>query len=52
MVIGLLCDEQGTPVSTEVFRGNTQDPKTFAAQVKKASERFGWERVTFVGDRG
>ena len=52
MVIGLLCDEQGTPVSTEVFRGNTQDPKTFAAQVKKASERFGCERVTFVGDRG
>src|SRR5437879_7629290 len=43
--------QAGTPVSTEVFRGNTQDPKTFAAQVKKASERFGWERVSFVGDR-
>jgi len=52
IVIGLLCDQQGTPVSTEVFRGNTQDPKTFAAQVKKASARFGCERVTFVGDRG
>ena len=52
IVIGLLCDEQGEPVSTEVFRGNTQDTKTFAAQVKKASERFGCERVTFVGDRG
>ena len=52
IVIGLLCDEQGAPLSTEVFRGNTQDPKTFAAQVKKASERFGCERVTFVGDRG
>ena len=52
IVIGLLCDEQGAPISTEVFRGNTQDPKTFAAQVKKASERFGCERVTFVGDRG
>ena len=52
IVIGLLCDEQGAPVSIEVFRGNTQDPKTFAAQVKKASERFGCERVTFVGDRG
>jgi hypothetical protein len=52
IVIGLLCDEQGAPVSTEVFRGNTQDPKTFAAQVKKASQRFGCERVTFVGDRG
>jgi hypothetical protein len=52
IVIGLLCDEQGEPVSTEVFRGNTQDTRTFAAQVKKASERFGCERVTFVGDRG
>ena len=52
IVIGLLCDEQGEPVSTEVFRGNTQDPTTFASQVRKASERFGCERVTFVGDRG
>ena len=52
IVIGLLCDEYGTPVSTEVFRGNTQDTKTFAAQVQKASMRFGCERVTFVGDRG
>ena len=52
IVIGLLCDERGEPLSTEVFRGNTQDPTTFAAQVKKASERFGCERVTFVGDRG
>jgi len=52
IVIGLLCDEEGTPVSTEVFRGNTQDPQTFGAQVSKASERFGCQRVTFVGDRG
>src|SRR6266851_623875 len=52
IVIGLLCDEQGEPLSTEVFRGNTQDPATFASQVKKVSKRFGCERVTFVGDRG
>jgi hypothetical protein len=52
IVIGLLCDEQGEPVSTEVFRGNTQDTATFASQVKKASQRFTCERVTFVGDRG
>jgi len=52
IVIGLLCDEQGEPVSTEVFQGNTQDPATFASQVKKAKDRFGCERVTFVGDRG
>src|SRR5437667_5958352 len=52
IVIGLLCDPGGDPVSVEVFRGNTQDTQTFAAQVNKASERFGCERVTFVGDRG
>jgi len=52
IVIGLLCDERGEPLSTEVFRGNTQDPATFTPQVKKVSERFGCERVTFVGDRG
>jgi len=52
IVIGLLCDEFGDPVSTEVFAGNTQDTKTFASQVRKAAERFGCERVTFVGDRG
>ena len=52
IVIGLLCDDQGEPVSTEVFSGNTCDLKTFEAQVHKAAERFGCERVTFVGDRG
>jgi hypothetical protein len=52
IVIGLLCDEQGEPLSTEVFHGNTQDPATFSSQVKKARERFGCEHVTFVGDRG
>lgn len=52
MVIGLLCDEQGEPVSTEVFAGNTGDLATFASQIRKANEQFGCERVTFVGDRG
>lgn len=52
IVVGLLCDEFGDPVSTEVFAGNTQDMQTFASQVRKAAELFGCERVTFVGDRG
>jgi len=52
IVIGLLCDERGEPVSTEVFKGNTQDPATFGSQVRKAAKLFGCERVTFVGDRG
>ena len=52
IVIGLLCDESGEPVSVEVFRGNTQDPQTFLAQVRKVSECFGCDQVTMVGDRG
>lgn len=52
IVIGLLCDDEGGPVSTEVFSGNTQDINTFASQVIKVTERFGCKRATFVGDRG
>lgn len=52
IVIGLLCDEDGHPVSIEVFPGNTQDPHTFAAQINKVKARFGVTAVTFVGDRG
>ena len=52
VVIGLLCDETGVPLSVEVFPGNTQDPSTFASQIKKVAERFGGGEVTFVGDRG
>ena len=52
IVIGLLCDEEGHPVSIEVFPGNTQDPHTLAAQVAKLKGRFGVQAITFVGDRG
>ena len=52
IVIGLLCDEDGQPVSIEVFPGNTQDPRTVAAQVAKLKGRFGVTAITFVGDRG
>jgi len=52
VVAGLLCDEDGVPLSIELFRGNTQDPKTMGPQVHKAAERFGAEHVVFVGDRG
>jgi len=52
IVIGLLCDEWGRPISIEVFKGNTNDTKTFYSQVKKVSKRFGNSEITFVGDRG
>ena len=52
LVIGLLCNGGGRPLSIEVFAGNRQDPKTFTPQVKKVAERFGGREITFVGDRG
>ena len=52
IVIGLLCNERGRPLSIEVFAGNTQDPATVAPQIRKVAQRFGGETVTFVGDRG
>src|SRR5215470_13754482 len=52
IVIGLLCDEDGHPVSIEVFPGNTADPHTVAAQLEKVKTRFGVTDITFVGDRG
>lgn len=52
IVIGLLTGEDGTPVTTEVFKGNTQDTSSFASQIQKCKERFKCENVTLVGDRG
>src|ERR671935_642632 len=52
IVIGLLCDEDGHPVSIEVFPGNPSDPHTFASQLEKVKVRFGVTAITFVGDRG
>jgi len=52
IVIGLLCDDAGAPISIKVFKGNTVDIKTFADQIEKTADEFGCERVTMVGDRG
>ena len=35
IVIGLLCDEAGYPISVQVFEGNTQDTATIGDQLKK-----------------
>lgn len=52
IVYGLLCNAEGCPVAVEVYEGNTADPNTLADQIHKVRERFGLERVVFVGDRG
>src|SRR5467141_1627068 len=52
IVIGLLCDEDGHPVSIEVFPGHTSAPHTFASQLEKVKVRFGVTAISFGGDRG
>jgi Transposase DDE domain len=52
IVYGLLTSTDGIPVAIEVFKGNTGDPKTVAAQVTKVKDRFGIAKVVLVGDRG
>jgi len=52
IVFGLLTNGEGCPVAVEVFEGNTGDPKTLPAQIKKIRERFAITRVVLVGDRG
>ena len=52
IVFGLVCTAAGVPICVEVFAGNTADPATVASQVTKLKERFGIERIAWVGDRG
>jgi hypothetical protein len=52
IVYGLLTSKDGIPVAIEVFKGNTGDPTTVAAQVTKVKDRFGIAKVVLVGDRG
>jgi len=52
IVVGLLTDAKGSPVSVQVFNGNTSDTKTLTAQILKLVHEFGCQYVTLVGDRG
>ena len=52
IVFGLVCTAQGCPIAVEVFKGNTTDPATVAAQVAKLKVRFGISSIAWVGDRG
>lgn len=49
---GLTCSPEGRPVAIEVFAGGTHDDETLPAAAARLKQRFGIERVVFVGDRG
>ena len=52
IVISLLCTKDGCPVAVEVFRGNTKDETTVLNKINEIKEKYGIEKVVFVGDRG
>jgi hypothetical protein len=52
IVYGVMSDEEGRPVATQVYSGETADPCAVGDQVDKLRERFGLERAVLVGDRG
>ena len=52
IVYGMLTDGGGRPVAVEVYPGNTGDPTTVPDQIDKLRNRFGFQRVVLVGDRG
>ena len=52
IVVGLLCDDAGYPVSVQVFKGNTNDTKTVSDQFNKSKDNFGVKNVVMVGDKG
>jgi hypothetical protein len=52
VVVGLLTDSRGEPLSIQVYQGNTNDLKTFGQQVKKVQQELDGQGVTLVGDRG
>lgn len=52
LVMGLLTDESGEPISVSLFSGNTSDLDTFNTQLESLKNTFGQEHITLVGDRG
>ena len=49
---GLICDPEGRPVAVSVHPGSAQDQTTVPDAINTVHERFGIDRVVFVGDRG
>ncbi len=52
IVIGLICNKDGCPVSIEVFEGNTKDSNTTIQKINEIKTEYGVKEIIFVGDRG
>jgi transposase len=52
IVVGLITNKEGFPLSIEVFEGNENDHQTVISQLQKIKNAYGASNVIFVGDRG
>ena len=52
IVVGLVTNKDGLPLSIEVFEGNTNDHSTVISQLQKIKTDYQASSVIFVGDRG
>jgi transposase len=50
--IGLVCDQDGMPVCTEIIAGNITDKQTVQDKIDALKNRFNIKNVTFIFDRG
>lgn len=52
VVMGLLIDDQGIPISYELFPGNTNDFKTLVPVIEKLKKTYGIKKIIITADRG
>ena len=52
MVVGIVLDQQGNPICSELWPGNTADVKSLVPIVERLKSRFGIDSVCIVADRG
>ena len=52
VVMGLLIDSNGIPVTMELFPGNTMDQNTLTNSVDRLEKLYGIKEITVVADRG
>lgn len=52
IVVGMVLDQQGRPVCSEMWPGNTADVAALVPVATRLKERFGIERVCIVAARG
>jgi len=52
VVIGVVLDDKGNPICSEIMPGNTTDVTTLIPVAERLKKQFGVQRVCIVADRG